>query len=404
VWRRLRALAGAAILLARGRTLDEVLQTLVDTAREVLQARYAALGVLDRTGTGLGRFLTSGLTPEQVARIGSPPRGRGILGVVIREARPIRVRDLGRDPRAHGFPPNHPPMRSFLGVPIRVGDRVFGNLYVTDKLGADEFTAEDEELAEWLAAQAAVALENARLYEEQRVFTAIVNHEIRNAVAGVLGWTERLGRLAEGGGEPGALAEAARYAREAAANLHKLVADLLELSRIESGRVELAQAETDVGAAIRDAVAFCRPSADNRQVSIRVEEGEAIPTLVTDGRRVRQILLNLLSNAIKFTEEGTAVTVRLRVADGGGVAIDVLDRGPGVPPEEREAIFAAYRQVNRAHGEVGTGLGLTVSRALARLLGGDITVTDAPGGGACFTLVLPANARQEVGATEGARG
>lgn len=385
--RQLRALARAGVALTSALALDDVLQTLVEVARDVLDARYAALGVLDQTGTGLAQFVFSGLSPEEGARIGDSPRGRGILGIVIREGKTIRVKDVSRDPRAYGFPPNHPLMTSFLGVPIRVHGRVFGNLYVTEKIGGDEFTAEDQEIAELLASQAAVAIENARLYQERNLFTAIMNHEIKNAVSGVLGWSDRLRRLSQDADEN--LAEAARFTREAAAHLHKLVSDLLELSRIESGRATPDLAATDLRALVREVVGMCRPTAENRQVQIRVEGLDTSATVVTDPQRTRQILLNLVSNAVKFTAPETEVTVRVLNTDSERWAIEVTDRGPGVPPSKRETIFSAYQQADQTHRALGTGLGLTVSRALARILGGDITVDDAPGGGALFTLYLP---------------
>jgi signal transduction histidine kinase len=296
------------------------------------------------------------------------------------------MRDLTKDPRAYGFPPHHPRMTSFLGVPVRVrGGRVFGNLYATDKLGAPEFTQEDEEFAVLLAAQAAVAIENVRLYQERTIFTAIVNHEIKNAVAGVLGWSERLRRLTQHL-DPD-VAEAADLTREAAGQLHRLVSDLLELSRIESGSAELQVRETDLRAMVREVLAALRPSAETREVQLEAEGLDRAAILYTDPQRARQILVNLVSNAIKFTPPRTHVTVRLRSTDGNW-AIDVTDQGPGVPAGKRERIFEAYEHAEETHRSLGTGLGLTISRALARLLGGDVTVGDAPGAGALFTLHL----------------
>ncbi len=160
-------LIDAGISLASYMSLREVLSRLVEMAREILGARYAALGVLDRDGTGLESFVTSGLDDHEVAAIGALPTGRGLLGLLIRDPRPVRLRDISTDPRSCGFPPNHPPMGSFLGVPVALRGRVFGNLYVTEKESSDAFTEEDERVALTLAAQAAVAIDNARRYEEE---------------------------------------------------------------------------------------------------------------------------------------------------------------------------------------------------------------------------------------------
>jgi signal transduction histidine kinase len=161
---RLRILVDAGIALSAELSLDALLQRLVETAAELTGARYAALGVIDRTGHGLERFLTTGIDEETRSTIGELPRGRGILGVLIRDSKPLRLDDLSLDPRSVGFPPGHPSMTSFLGVPVVLRGVAYGNLYLTEKQGGS-FTAEDEELTQLLAAQAAVAIENARLYE-----------------------------------------------------------------------------------------------------------------------------------------------------------------------------------------------------------------------------------------------
>jgi len=162
---RLRVLIEAGIALSSELSLDALLQQLVETAAQLTGARYAALGVIDQTGTALERFLTTGIDAETHAAIGDLPRGRGILGVLISDAKPLRLDNLGDDPRSVGFPAHHPPMQSFLGVPILLRGVAYGNLYLTEKEGGGSFTDEDEDLTKLLAAQAAVAIENTRLYE-----------------------------------------------------------------------------------------------------------------------------------------------------------------------------------------------------------------------------------------------
>ena len=182
---RLRTLLEAGIALTSELSLDAVLQRLIETGAELTEARYAALGVIDPTGNKLERFVTFGMEGETVSRIGEPPHGRGILGVLIRDAQPLRLHDLMQDPRAVGFPPGHPPMRSFLGVPILLRGVSFGNLYLTEKAGGRDFTQDDEELVKLLAAQAAVAVENARLYESATRWSRQLEslNEIGNALA-----------------------------------------------------------------------------------------------------------------------------------------------------------------------------------------------------------------------------
>lgn len=161
---RTRALVEAGIALSSELSLDSLLQKLVETSANLTSARYAALGVLDPSGEQLERFVTTGLDDETRTAIGDLPHGRGILGVLIRDPEPLRLHDLHEDSRSVGFPANHPPMQTFLGVPVNLRGVVYGNLYLTEKAGGADFDEADEAAVVLLAAQAAVAIENARLY------------------------------------------------------------------------------------------------------------------------------------------------------------------------------------------------------------------------------------------------
>ncbi len=195
---RLRALFEAGVAVSSELSLDAVLQRLVEAAAELTGARYAALGVIDPGGSHLERFVTHGIDAETHAAIGTLPRGRGILGVLIREARPLRLTDLSEDPRSVGFPPGHPPMRTFLGVPILLRGVAFGNLYLTEKAAGESFTEDDQELVILLAGQAAVAIENARLYEASTRWSRQLQslNEIGNALATETDLTSLLGLVA----------------------------------------------------------------------------------------------------------------------------------------------------------------------------------------------------------------
>jgi signal transduction histidine kinase len=182
---RLRSLLDAIAAVTGELSLDAVLQRLAEAAVELTGARYGALGVIDRSGSQLERFITTGIDEEARAAIGDPPHGRGILGVLIRDATPLRLHDIADDPRSVGFPPNHPPMRSFLGVPVMLRGVAYGNLYLTEKEGGEDFDEEDQELVTLLAAQAAVAIENARLYESTTQWSRQLESliEVGNALA-----------------------------------------------------------------------------------------------------------------------------------------------------------------------------------------------------------------------------
>ena len=185
------ALLEAVLAVGSDLDLQQVLQRIVGAAVSLADATYGALGVLSVDGQSLARFITVGIDDEGVARIGPPPKGLGVLGELIRAPHPLRLADLAEHPSSYGFPANHPPMGSFLGVPVLVGSEVFGNLYLTEKRGAQEFTAEDEAVMVALAAAAGVAIKNARLYDESRRRTEwrAANSEVLTAL---LAGAERL--------------------------------------------------------------------------------------------------------------------------------------------------------------------------------------------------------------------
>jgi len=379
-------------------SLEGLLQRVVGIAAEVIGAEYAAIGVLEPDGRLLESFTTYGIDDELRARLGPPPRGHGILGLVIKEARPIRLPDLTRHPDSYGFPPHHPVMHSFLGVPI-VGKRgVFGNLYLTEKLGRKTFTEADEHIAVLLAANTAAAVENARLHEEsarlleevqqlhrtRERFFAMVNHELRNALAAVYGWSEMMVRKKDPATVPRAAFEVLDSAQQAVG----LVNDLLDLSRLDEDRLKPVIRGTEPSAMARRAVLRVTPAAEARRVTVALDLAPSLPPCETDASRVEQILINLLGNAINHTPEGS--TVRLQVSSQAAkVVYTVEDEGSGIEESEVERVFDIY--VTKPSGESrGVGLGLPLSRRLARLLGGELRATARPNQGGCFILELPA--------------
>ena len=165
----MRAIAGL-------KSVDEVLQIIVDQVRPLVGARYAALGIVDSRGV-IERFITSGIDRATRARIGPLPRGHGFLGLIIRENRSFRIPDIALDSRRYGFPPNHPPMHGFLGVPVSVRGRSVGNLYLTDKADGREFSQADQDLVETFARHAAIAIDNARLHEQVQRLAVVDERE-----------------------------------------------------------------------------------------------------------------------------------------------------------------------------------------------------------------------------------
>jgi signal transduction histidine kinase len=395
---RIERLVRATSALITEVSLEGLLSRVVQAAAEVIGARYAAIGVLGPGGRAMESFTTYGVDPELRATIGALPRGHGILGLVIREAKPIRLPDLTKHPESYGFPPHHPVMRSFLGVPIIGGRGVFGNLYLTEKAGGELFTEEDEDIAILLAAQTAAAVENVRHHEEsarlleevqqlhrsRERFFAMVNHELRNALAGVYGWSEMLVRKKD----PATVPRAAFEVLDSAQYAVGLINDLLDLSRLDEDRLKPVIRAVEPLSMANRAMGLVTPAANPKQITLQLAPGPSLPNCETDASRVEQILVNLLGNAIKYAPERS--TVRLSVTfREGRVVYQVEDEGPGVPPSDVERIFDIY--VTKVGEESrGLGLGLPLSRRLAQLLGGELHAVARPGKGGCFVLEVPA--------------
>ena len=404
----LQDLHAAEVAVASDLELDAVLQTVADRARDLTSAEYGAMGVLTPDGKELELFITSGIDEDQRQRMGGPPKGLGLLGAVTHSTVPIRVNDMASDPRSAGMPGAHPGMKSFLGVPIRIGERAYGNLYLTNKRGDQAFTDRDETIVSMLAAQAAVSIENARQFktlqrlldelretQQQRDrFYAFVNHDLRNACSGVMMWSERL--LADATGEARDIPEKIRRGSEHAM---RLVQDVLDLESLSQGRLETWPRMIVVNDLLQAAMDGIHPEAEKKKMRLRLKRNRSNLRMVADPDRVLQIVTNLLSNAIKYSPEGTDVRLEaeLRREGPGGpedverwIAIGVSDHGPGIPEEDQERIFGEYEKGGTGRrARKGMGIGLTLSRQLADYMGGSLTLASQPGEGATFTLWMP---------------
>jgi len=398
---RLERLIEAAPGLISELHLESVLQRVADLAADVIGARYAAVGLLAPDGRTLETFTTHGMSAEEIARMDHHPRGHGVLGLVIHKGHSVRLADLAKHPASHGLPPHHPQMRTFLGVPI-VGKRgVVGDLYLTEKVGGDEFTEEDEHIAQLLASKAAAAIENARLHEEsarlleevqqlhrsRERFFAMVNHELRNSLAAVYGWAEMLVRRKD----PATVPRAAFEVLDSAEQAISLINDLLDLSRLDEDRLKPVIRDVECGSVVRQAMSRVTPAADGKSVRLMADLPTEVPICRTDPHRVEQILVNLLGNAIRHTPAGSSVQVDLS-EEGRSVVFRIRDEGPGVPPEDLERVFDVYQTKAGEEGK-GSGLGLPLSRRLARLLGGELSAVSHNGGGGCFVLQLPVSSK-----------
>jgi two-component system, NarL family, sensor histidine kinase DevS len=330
--RSLRHLLDAVLTVGSDLDLPAMLQRIVEAAVELVDARYGALGVLDDTRTRLAQFITIGLDDETYRAIGNLPEGHGILGLLIVDAKPLRLPDLREHPDSYGFPPNHPPMRSFLGVPIRVRDEVFGNLYLTDKSSAEVFTDVDEELVVGLAAAAGVGIENARLHARVQEMTVL---EDRERIARDLHDTVIQRLFATGLSLQGAAGLVRSDPGAAIRRIEGSVEDLDEtMKQIRSAIFGL---EAAAGRQELDGVR-------NRVLGLVREAGPVLghdPTVVFEGpvdaltpAEVAGDLLatvrEALSNVARHADAGhTEVTVAI---DDGEVLVRVTDDGVGPPP------------------------------------------------------------------------
>jgi signal transduction histidine kinase len=328
---RLRALVEANVALTAELSLDAVLQRLIEAAAELTGARYAALGVIDRSGSGLERFLTTGIDEETRVAIGDLPRGRGILGVLINEAVPLRLHDLGEDPRSVGFPPNHPPMRTFLGVPIHLRGVAFGNLYLTEKEGGEDFTGEDQELVSLLASQAAVAIENAHLYEAATGWSKQLEslNEVGNALATETELDRLLDLIARRLRElldarlvtvllPAGRDEL-RFAAVAGEGGEQIVGETIARSTSKTGRVLALQRSERVDSVLDD------PDVDNEAMRLlKARSGLWVPLLVR-GRAIGVLAAHdKLGQDVRFTD--TDLRLAETFATRGALAVDLSER------------------------------------------------------------------------------
>ena len=328
---RLRALVKAGVAITAELSLDALLQRLVEAAAALTRARFAALGVIDRERSALERFLTTGMDAETQEALGALPRGRGSLGALIPAAVPRRLHDLGEDPRAVGFPPNHPPMRTFLGVPIHLRGVAYGNLYLTEKEGGEDFTEEEEELVTLLASQAAVAIENARLYEAATGWSKQLEslNEVGNALATETELDRLLDLIARRLRElldarlvtvllP-AGADELRFAAVAGEGDGQILGERITLASSKSGRVLQRGRSERVDSVLDD------PDVDNETMRlIGARSGLWVP-LVVRGRAIGVLAAHdKLGPDVRFSD--TDLRLAETFATRGALAVDLSER------------------------------------------------------------------------------
>jgi signal transduction histidine kinase/DNA-binding response OmpR family regulator/CHASE3 domain sensor protein len=400
----LEALAEVGRTVSASLDLDTVLRSIIANACSLVRADGGTVHVLDEASGVFEIAAELGMSPELTRMVRSLPAlsGRTLVGRAAMERQAVQIEDVAQ---AEDYAPKEAVLaagvRALLAVPLLREGRVIGALLVARNTpGA--FPAEAIELLKSFAGQSALAIHNAKLFDElekrgrelaaasrhKSEFLANMSHELRTPLNAIIGIAEMLREDAEDDGQD-ALVEPLGRIHRAGGHLLHLINEILDLSKIEAGKLELHLEEVELAAAIREFAATAEPLAARNGNRLIVEYPQDIGSIRSDTTRLRQIVLNLLSNACKFTEQGQ-VRLSLR-ADPDWLTISVADTGIGMTAEQIGRLFREFSQADssttRRYG--GTGLGLAISRKLARLMGGDITIESAPGVGTTFTVRLP---------------
>ena len=366
--KQLLRLLDAVMAIGSEQTLADSLKRITETAADLVDARYAALGVLDESGSRLAEFITVGLDDDETARIGDRPDGHGILGLLILEPKPLRLPDLQAHPDSFGFPPGHPPMTSFLGVPIRLRGVVYGNLYLTDKADGQVFTDVDQELTVGLAAAAGLAIENARLHEQARTAGLIdererIARDLHDDVIQRLFATglslQAIARTVE---DPSAVARIMRIVGDLDASIRQVRSTIFELHQRWATSQSLRSEIADICDESSKALGF-KPSCD---ISGPIDSAVIEPLRAHVLLCLREALSNVARHA-----RATRVEVTISVVEGS-LALTVADDGVGFVPATH-----------------GRSSGLDNMRVRAESLGGTFRIESAPGGGTAATWDVP---------------
>jgi signal transduction histidine kinase/putative methionine-R-sulfoxide reductase with GAF domain len=401
----LRALGEVGQAISSTLDLQTVLRTIVARATQLSGTDAGVIYEYNEQREVFEPRATERLEADIVQMLVATPvrKGQGVTGRLADVLEPIQLADL-RD-LAEQMPVRdlflRAGYRALLAVPLVREDHLIGGLTVFRKTPG-EFASDVVELLKTFATQSALAIQNASLFLEiedksrqleaasqhKSEFLANMSHELRTPMNAILGFSEV---LADGmfGEINDKQAEYLRDILESGRHLLSLINDILDLSKIEAGRMELEPAEFDLPSAIENALTLVRERAGRRGITLGREIDEGVGMIRGDERKVKQVLLNLLSNALKFTPEGGRIDVRAAV-DDGIVEVSVADTGVGIAPEDQEAVFEEFRQVGTADKKVeGTGLGLALSRKFIELHGGRIWVKSQVGQGSTFTFTLP---------------
>jgi adenylate cyclase len=408
----LRALGDVSQAVNSTIDLETVLSTIVAKATQLSNTEAGTIYVFDHAAQEFRLRATYGMDDKIIAEIKDRHMhiGETAIGVAAERRMPVQISDARNDPSSPvldvivraGF-------RALLTVPLLGGDRIVGALVVRRK-APGEFPKHTVDLLQTFAAQSVLAIQNANLFaeveeksrqlemasEHKSQFVASVSHELRTPLNAIIGLTEMMYTNATRFGTEKAQ-EPLRRVHNAGTHLLGLINQVLDLSKIEAGKLELNPATVKLAPLIDDVIGTARQLADQKKNRLVVEAADNLGALTVDPMRLRQILLNLLSNACKFTKQGEVALRARKLVDGRNwVEFAVADTGIGMTPEQQAKLFEEFTQADASTAQRfgGTGLGLAITRKLARMMGGDVTVTSEPGKGSVFIVRLPGDAER----------
>ena len=374
-------------------TLDQEIQlgVIQDIATELTGTEVSSIFLLDGSTGELYAEVATGHAAEPLKRLVVPLEG-SIAGWVLRHGEPAVVDNVRQDERHYHQVDDliseqsaRFVTRSILAVPLVVQGKTIGVLEAVNKVGDEPFSEEDQSLLSMLAAQAAVAIEKARLFEQSDLISDVV-HELRTPMTSIIGYAKMLNM-------PGipeeSKAQFASTIHREATRLGKMVNDFLEWARLEAGRIRFDREAVDVRQLVQETVLVIEPQAQERGIAVKRELPEEALTVVGDAARLKQVLVNLASNGVKYNRDNGELLFGVCRVDGQ-VRISVRDTGIGIPPESLAKIFDRFYRAPGAENVIrGSGLGLNVAKALVEAHGGSMDVESTVGQGTTFRIFLP---------------
>lgn len=365
--------------------LKPLLQDIISAAAELTDTTESSVLLVDSKSGDLFFEAAIGIKKYEVERVAVPKES--IAGWIVENNMPLVIDDVTKEPRwsqkvdeAADFV-----TRSILGVPLCVKDKVIGAIEVLNKRDKQPFSEDDLSTLTTIAAQAAVAIEKARLFQQSDQIADVV-HELRTPLTSIVGYSKLL-LTAEL--DPSTHDQFLEVINREASRLGDMVNDFLDLARLESGRARLAYEPVDVRKVIDDAVAVIQPQSEERGLKLLLDVPSTLPPVMGDEKRIKQVMLNLASNAIKYNREGGQVRITAS-ADEGAIQIAVEDNGQGIRPEDMDKLFDKFRRIAETDDSAkGTGLGLPITKQLVEVHGGQMKVTSEWGVGSTFAFTLP---------------